>query len=81
MMRGGQSPTKEGMEGDISGMSHMMTEMMPYCLEMMLPNVTKEKRIDFVLNMVNTLVEKGSAGMSAEEKEDFLTELEKRIKT
>lgn len=77
MMRGGQPPIEEGTEGDMS----IMTEMMPYCLEMMLQNVAKEKRIDFVLNTVNTLIEQGSAGMSEEEKKDFLAEVAKRIKT
>jgi hypothetical protein len=49
------------MEGDQSG---MMMEMMPKCLGMMLPNMSKEKRVEFVLKMVTTLVEQGCAGMS-----------------
>ena len=56
--------------------------MMPQCLRMMLPNVPKEKRIDFVLNMVTTLMEQGCAGMTKEEKEDFVAnvvEKERRI--
>ena len=50
-------------------------EMMPRCLTMMLPSIPKEKRVDFVLKMVATLVEQGSAGMSEEEKKCFVEEV------
>jgi hypothetical protein len=41
------------MEGD---QLNMMMEMMPKCLGMMLQKVPKEKRTEFVLKMVTTLV-------------------------
>ena len=65
MMAGGQ-----GM--GMPMMPHMMTEMMPQCLNMMLPGVPKEARVDFVLNMIATLMEQGSAGMSEEERAEFV---------
>lgn len=71
----------KGQEGEMSMMPQMMTEMMPHCLEMMVPKVPKEKRIDFVLKMVNTLIEQGSTGMSAEEKKDFVAKVVEKIKS
>jgi hypothetical protein len=73
MMAGG-----EGM--GMSMMPKMMTEMMPHCLTMMLPSVPKEARVNFVLKMVTILVEQGSAGMSDEEKEGFLTRVAEEVK-
>ncbi len=35
----------------------MTMEMIPQCLKMILPNMLKEKRIDFVLKMVTTLID------------------------
>lgn len=61
-------------------MPHMMMEMMPRCLEMMLPNMPKEKRIDFVLKMVTILMEQGSMGMSEEEKKDFMAKIIEKVK-
>ena len=59
----------------------MMPEMMPYCLNMVLPSMPKEKRVDFVLKMVTSLVEQGCAGMSNEEKADFVTKIVEKVKT
>jgi hypothetical protein len=67
-------------EKEMPMMPQMMTEMMPQCLKMMLPNIPKEKRIDFVLKMVTTLMEQGSVGMSEEEKEDFLAKVVEKVK-
>jgi hypothetical protein len=47
----------------------------------MLPNMPKEKRIDFVLKMVTTLVEQGCVGMSNEEKADFVTKVVDKVQT
>lgn len=58
-------------EAGMPMMPQMMIEMMPKCLEMLLPRVPKEKRTDFVSTMVATLMEQGCAGMSGEEKRDF----------
>ena len=84
MMGGGEGGSMSSMMGIMSQMRaggqgtekpkmpHMMTQMMPMCLNMMLPSVPKKERIDFVLKMVSTLVEQGSVGMSDEEKKDFV---------
>ncbi len=62
-------------------MPEMMMEMMPKCLGMMLPNMPKEKRIAFTLDMVATLKEQGSTGMSEEEKKDFLAKIIEKVKS
>ncbi len=73
MMGGGED------EGGM--MSKMMMGMMPQCLKVMLPNMPKEKRVDFVLEMVTTLVEHGCTGMSDNEKEDFVAKLIEKVNT
>ena len=74
MMSGGEKT-------EMPMMPQMMPEMMPYCLGMMLPNMPKEKRIDFVLKMVTTLVEQGCVGMSNEEKADFVAKVVEKVQT
>ena len=54
--------------------------MMPQCSRMMLPNMPNEKRIDFVLKMVDTLMEQGRVRMSKEEKQDFVAKVVERVK-
>jgi hypothetical protein len=71
--------TEGGKESEMPMMPQMMMEMMPKCLTMMLPKIPKEKRIDFVSNMVTTLVEQGSVDMSEEEKKDFQGKLGETI--
>jgi hypothetical protein len=56
-----------------------MMQMMPHCLNMMLPGVPREERVDFVLNMITTLMEQGSAGMSEEEKSEFVAKILERV--
>lgn len=72
MMAGGQ-------ERGMPMMPHMMTQMMPHCLPMMLPHVPQEERVDFVLNMITALMEHGSAGMSEEEKNEFVAKVLERV--
>ena len=67
-------------EGEMPMMPQMMTEMMPQCLKMILPNMPKEKRIDFILKMVTCLMEQGRVGMSEEEKEDFVAKVVEKMK-
>lgn len=69
-----------GKEKDMSMMPLMMTEMMPNCLVMMLPKMPKEKKIEFVLKMVASLMEQGIAGMSEEEKKDFVSKVSNKVK-
>jgi len=69
-----------GKEKEMSMMPLMMTEMMPNCLVMMLPKMPKEKKIEFVLKMVASLMEQGIAGMSEEEKKDFVSKVSNKVK-
>jgi hypothetical protein len=62
-------------------MGQMMPEMMPRCMGMVLPGMPKEKRVDFALKMITSLVEHASAGMSDKEKADFLTKIVEKVKT
>ena len=64
--------------GKDTGIS-MMAQMMPRCLNMMLPSVPKEERVDFVLNMITALMEQGSAGMSEEEKSEFVAKVLEKV--
>ncbi len=90
MMGGGEGDCctlgtmSEMMEGqkevEMPMMPKMMIEMMPHCLTMILPNLPKEKRIDFVLKMVATLVEQSCVGMSEEEKKDFLAKVVGKVR-
>ena len=64
--------TGGGKEAGTPMMANMMTQMMPHCLTMMLPTLPKEQRTDFVLKVVAILTEQGSAGMSDQEKKDFV---------
>jgi hypothetical protein len=47
---------------------------------MMLPKMPKENKIDFVLKMVVSLMEQGGAGMSEEEKNDFVSKVTDKVK-
>ena len=73
-MMGGEAGTAMPM---MPGM--MMEMMMPQCVKMFLPKMTKEKRIDFALNIVSTLVEHGSSGLSKKEKKDFISKIIDRV--
>jgi hypothetical protein len=46
---------------------------------MMLPNIPKEKRIDFVMKMIDTLMEQGCVGLSEEEKKDFVEKIIEKL--
>jgi hypothetical protein len=52
-------------------MPEMMAKMCPYCAENMYPIIPKEKRTDFVLNMISTISRQGSVDMSSEERKNF----------
>ena len=60
-------------------MGHMMTQMMPGCVDMMLPGIPKEERTEFVLEMISRLMEKGTVGMSEQEKSSLVARALERI--
>lgn len=71
---------KDNIEGGMM-MPNMVMKMMPHCLDVMFPYMPKEKRINFVVNMVDSLVGKeGCTGISKKEKEEIKAEIIKRIK-
>ena len=74
MMHGGEE--KE------SAMPEMMLKgMMPHCIKMMMPNISKDKRADLVSGLVNTIVKQATNGMSDEEKTTFVEKIVDTIKT
>ena len=73
-MMDGAGQTQGGM------MPHMMSEMMPHCLGTMLPSMPKESRMDFILKMVDVEMEKGCAGLTEDEKKNFVAQVLERVK-
>jgi len=61
-------------------MPQIMAELMPKCLETLLPKLSKEDRVGFVLQMISILVDKGSVRMSEEEREEFVLQLVEQIR-
>ena len=61
-------------------MPNMMIEMMPFCIDMMLPNIPKENRKKFVLKMTNALMKNCTDGMSQEEKKELSLRINEKIK-
>jgi hypothetical protein len=72
--------TSGGKEMEMPMMPQMMMEMMPRCLSVMLPNIPKEKRIEFILKMVTTLMEEGRSGLSEEEIKEFIQKVIEKVK-
>jgi len=73
--------TGRGEETAMPLMPGMMMEiMMPQCIKMFLPRMTKEKRTDFAINIASTVVEQGSSGLSEEEKRDFISKIIDRVR-
>ena len=58
----------------------MMMDSMTQCVGMMFQHIPKEKRTDFVLKTVATLLDQGTAGMSESEKKEFLGKVAEKIK-
>ena len=53
---------------------------MPHCLEIMLLKLAKEKRIDFVLKLIEAGAKFGCVGMSEEENADFEAKVVEKLK-
>ena len=60
-------------------MPHMMSEMMPHCLGTMLPAMPKESRMDFILKMIDIEMEKGCAGLTEDEKKNFVARVIEKV--
>lgn len=82
---------RPGMEGTMGkmmgggsghGMQEMMlTKMMPNCIRMMLPAIDAEERGDVAVEIVSALVNRGTEGMSDQQKTAFRRKLDDALKT
>ncbi len=71
---------EKGQGGEGPGIPSIGLTMMPHCLKMMLPCIPKEKRMDFVSEMIPILVEQSCLEMAEEEKKDFLAKVIEKLK-
>jgi len=62
-------------------MPQIMAELMPKCLETLLPKLSKEARVNFALQMISILVEKGSVRMSEGEKKEFIFKVLEQVRS
>jgi hypothetical protein len=87
-MMGGDSGGMMGMMSQMTGegqgtgmpmMGQMMSQMMPQCVSTMLPGLPKEERAEFILKMIDAMLDRGCAGMSEEERNDLVARALERI--
>jgi hypothetical protein len=63
----------QGGEGDHAMMAEMMLKaMMPHCITMMMPKVSKDKRADLASDLIATIVKQATDGMTEAEKAAFV---------
>ena len=62
-------------------MPQIMASLMPKCLDTLLPKLSKEDRVEFALEMISILVDKGSVRMSEEEREEFELQLVEQVRS
>ncbi len=73
--------TQGGPEQHMAQMPEMMLKMMmPHCIGMMLPAIEPDKRGDAAAAIVSAIVDKGTAGMSADQAKAFHTALKDAMK-
>lgn len=90
MMSGAGGDGQAGMEGTMGkmmgggsghGMQEMMLKkMMPNCIQMMLPAIDAEERGEVAAEIVSALVNKGTEGMSEQQKSAFRKKLDETLK-
>ena len=61
-------------------MPQIMADLMPKCLETLLPKLSKRERVELAIQIVSVLVDKGSVRMSEEEKNEFVFKILDKIK-
>ena len=69
----------EGQGTGMPMMGQMMSQMMPQCVSTMLPGLPKEERVEFILKMIDALLDRGCIGMSEEERNDLVARALERI--
>ena len=62
-------------------MPQIMAELMPKCLETLLPKLSKEDRVNFVLQMISILIEKGSVRMTEKERQEFVFKIAEQVRS
>jgi len=67
---------KQGLMG--KAMPRMM-EMMPKCVEMVVPQMPKEDRVEFVVGIIPLLMEKARTGMSEDEQRDLKARVAEKL--
>jgi hypothetical protein len=66
--------------GSEQSMPEMMLKMMmPHCIGMMLPGIDPDKRGEIAATILSAIVDKGTAGLSDEQKKSFLETIKKAI--
>ena len=70
MMQGGHGQRMPG----------MMLEMMPKCIGMMLPGIDPDKRSAVAAEIVSALADKGTEGLSYEQKKQYFQKLEEALR-
>jgi len=73
MMHGGEE--QESMMPEM-----MLKGMMPHCIKMMMPAISKDKRADLVSGLISTIMAQASSGMSDEEKANFDAKVIEKLK-
>ena len=66
-----------GMEQSMPEM--MLATMMPHCIGMMLPGIDPDKRGEAAATIIAAIVDKGTAGLSDEQKKSFLETIKRAI--
>lgn len=92
MMQKMMGKMMEGMEGMMSShcqgesaegshkMPAMMIEMMPRCLQTMLPGLERQQRVEFALRMMRVLGEQAANGMTDVERQELTAQLEAAVR-
>jgi hypothetical protein len=61
-------------------MPQIMADLMPKCLETLMPKLSKHERFDLALQIISVLVDKGTERMSEEEKKEFIFLIDSKIR-
>ena len=64
---------------DLTDVMSFVLHMMPHCFGLMLNKMPAENRRTYLRNMMKSMLEAGCAGMSKEEKDDFIAEMSGKL--
>ena len=60
---------------DVTDVMSLMSTMMPHCFGLVLSKMPAESRKFYLTNMIKSMLEAGSEGMSEKEKDDFVADV------